>query len=185
MLILWAGPKHSGKTTSAARLAQAAGEHGFAVAGLLAYSVYRNGQLFGFDACDLRTGARAPLAVRGTHGGQIGPFHFIEEGVTLGSAALGRAATDGADLVIVDEFGPLELASQGWRGAVDSLVSAGQTRLLLVVREEVARTVQQLYADVPSRQLAATAPESVHEVIHMLGDHRVKRGIRWSGLTAC
>ena len=168
MLILWAGPKHSGKTTSAARVAQVAGDHGFAVAGLLAHSVYRDGQLFGFDACDLRTGARAPLAVRKAHGGEIGPFHFLEEGVTLGSAALGRAATDGADLVIVDEFGPLELASQGWRRAVDSLVSAGQAPLLLVVREELAGTVQQLYAEVPSRQLSAIAPESVHEVIRLL-----------------
>ena len=96
----------------------------------------------------------------------------------LGSAALGRAATDGADLVIVDEFGPLELASQGWRGAVDSLVSIGQTLLLLVVREELADTVQQLYAGVPSSQLTATAPESVGEVIRMLRDHQVKRGIR-------
>ena len=96
----------------------------------------------------------------------------------LGSAALGRAATDGADLVIDDEFGPLELASQGWRGAVDALVSAGQTSLLLVVREELADTVQQLYADVPSRQLAATAPESVCEVIGILQDHPAKRGIR-------
>jgi len=168
MLILWAGPKHSGKTTSAARLAQAAGEHGFAVTGLLAPSVYRNGKLFGFDACDLRTGARAALAVRATHGGQVGSFHFMEEGVRLGGAALGRAATDGADLVIVDEFGPLELASQGWRGAIDSLVSAGQAPLLLVVREELAGTVRQLYADVPCRQLNAIAPESVHEVIRLL-----------------
>jgi nucleoside-triphosphatase THEP1 len=185
MLILWTGPKHSGKTTSAAGLAQAAGEHGFAVAGLLAYAVYRDGQLFGFDACDLRTGARAPLAVRKMHGGQIGPFHFLAEGVTLGSAALGQAATHGADLVIVDEFGPLELASQGWRPAVDSLISAGPIRLLLVVREELAAAVQQLYADVPSRQLAAAAPESVHEVIRMLADHHVKREMRWSDLTAC
>lgn len=177
MLILWAGPKHSGKTTSAAGLAQVAGERGFAVTGLLAYSVYRDGQLFGFDACDLRTGARASLAVRGTPGGQIGPFHFLEEGVTLGRAALGRAATDGADLVIVDEFGPLELASQGWRGAVDALIRADQAPLLLVVREELADTVQQLYADVSSSQLAATAPESVGEVIRMLRDHQAKRGI--------
>jgi len=176
MLILWVGPKHSGKTTSAARLVQAAGKHGFIVAGLLAYSVYRDGQLSGFDACDLCTGARAPLAVRRTHGGQIGSFHFLEEGVTLGRAALSSAATDGANLVIVDEFGPLELASQGWRGAVDSLVSASRSRLLLVVREELADAVQQLYADTPSRQLAATAPESVGEVIGILGVTRSGEG---------
>ncbi len=168
MLILWAGPKHSGKTTSAARVARAARERGFTVAGLLAYSVYRQGQLSGFDAFDLRAETRAPLAVRGTHGGQVGKFHFIDEGMTLGTGALDPAATEGADLVIIDEFGPLELASQGWRGAVDSLVDAGRMPILLVVREELAGTVRQLYANVPRRQLSATAPESVHEVIRLL-----------------
>jgi len=169
MLILWAGPKHSGKTTSAARVARAAREHGFTVAGLLAYSVYHQGQLSGFDAFDLRTEIRASLAVRDTHGGQVGKFRFLGEGVTLGAAALSPAATQGVDLVIVDEFGPLELASQGWRGAVDALVDAGRMPILLVVREELAETVQQLYADIPSRQLSAAAPESVHEVIRVLG----------------
>jgi len=171
MLILWAGPKHSGKTTSADRVARAARERGFTVAGLLAYSIYRQGQLCGFDAFDLRAGTRAPLAVRGDHGGQVGPFHFIEEGMTLGARALGRPGTEGADLVVVDEFGPLELASKGWRGAVDSLVDAGRTPILLVVREELAGTVQQLYAGIPSRQLRASAPESVPEVIRLLENH--------------
>jgi len=178
MVILWVGPKHSGKTTSAAGLARAAVEHGFSVAGLLAYSVYRNGRLAGFDACDLRTGARAPLAVRGTHGGQIGSFRFMEEGVILGNGALGHAATDGADLVIVDEFGPLELASRGWREAVDSLACGGQMLLLLVVREELADAVQGLYAEISCRQVTAGAPESADEILRLLGDRWGKRGIR-------
>ncbi len=86
----------------------------------------------------------------------------------LGRRALDVAATEGADVVIVDEFGPLELASRGWRGAVDSLVHAGPRALILVVRSELADAVREIYAAVPIRLLDATAPESVQEVIRSL-----------------
>ncbi len=170
MLFLWTGPKHSGKSTAAAKLAHAARQHGFRVAGLLAPSVYRDGHLIGFEAQNLRTGARSPLAVRRDEPGDAGSFHFLEEGLTLGSRALDPAATDGADLVIVDEFGPLELAGRGWRSAVDSLIHAGRTPLVLVVRRELAETVRDVYADVPGRLVDATAPESVGEVLCSLRD---------------
>ena len=173
-MLLWAGPKHAGKTTRAAELARTAKQYGFCIAGLLAPSVYREGHLVRFDALDLRSGARSPLAVRGDDPGDVGPFHFVEEGLRLGSHALDVAVTQGADLVIVDEFGPLELASRGWRRAVDSLVHAGRTPLLIVVRQELADAVQEAYSDVPSRVVNATAPESVHEVICWLRGGRTE-----------
>ena len=138
MLFLWTGPKHCGKTTAAAKLAGTVRQRGFRVAGLLAPSIYRDGRLIGFDALDLRSGVRSPLAVRRDEPGEVGPFHFLEEGLRLGSQALDVAAADGADLVMVDEFGPLELAGRGWRAAVDALVHAGRTLLVVVVRQELA-----------------------------------------------
>jgi nucleoside-triphosphatase THEP1 len=138
------------------------------VAGLLAPSVYRDGRLVGFDALDLLKEARSPLAVRRENPGDIGLFHFLEEGRQLGGHALAPAATEGADLVIVDEFGPLELAGQGWRSAVDSLVHAGKGPVVLVVRQELTRAVQQVYADTPSRILDAADPQSIQEVIQLL-----------------
>jgi nucleoside-triphosphatase THEP1 len=176
-MLLWAGPKHAGKTTRAAELARTAQQYGFRVAGLLAPSIYRDGHLVGFDALDMRNEARSPLAVRRDDPGDIGRFHFLQEGLSLGRRALDVAATEGADLVIVDEFGRLELASRGWRSAVDSLVHAGKRPLLVVVRREWAGAVQEIYADVPSRVLDATAPESVHEVISLLKDNRAAREI--------
>ena len=176
MLFLWTGPKHSGKTTGAAQLARQARQEGFRVAGLLAPSIYREGHLVGFDALDLQSGARCLLAVRRDDPGGIGPFHFMEAGLRLGHQALDAAATDGADLVIVDEFGPLELAARGWRGAVDALVRTGRTPLLLVVRQELAGAVQEAYASVPCKVLDAAAPESVPEVIRLLADGRTGGG---------
>ncbi len=173
-IILWAGPKHSGKTTSAARLVQAARDGGFVVAGCLAPSAYADDVLLGFDLVNLRSGARAPLARRDIEHRQDRSFHFLPDGLSLGEEALGPPATKDADLIIVDEYGPWELKSQLWRCATDRLMTSTDAVLLLVVREELAGEVLQLYAGPATRKLAALAPESVEEVLTLLGSRRME-----------
>ncbi len=171
-LILWVGPKHSGKTTSATRLAQTARADGFVVAGCLAPSMYVNGLLIGFDIINLRSNERAILARRETGPGAKRGFRFTAEGLALGNEALGQVATRDADLIVVDEYGPLELAFQGWRAATDRLMTSTGAVLLLVVREELADEVQQLYQATVTRRLAATPPESIDEVLATLRSNR-------------
>jgi len=167
-LVLWVGEKHRGKTTSAANLAEVVRDEGFNVAGLLAPSLYRRGGLAGFDALDLQSKIRVPLARRKTNGSKEEQFTFIAEGLKLGNAALSAEATKSADLMIVDEFGPLELNGDGWRKNVDSLLASSNAVILLVIRCELADQVQQLYKHIPNRKLAATEPNSIDEVIKML-----------------
>ena len=171
-LVLWTGEKHSGKTTGVAKLVETARGEGFNIAGLLAPSLYRDGELFGFDAVDLQNETRAPLAKRNTDAGKTGRFTFLPEGLKLGNAALSVTAAKSADLVIVDEFGPMELDGRGWRENVDSLLASSSAMILLVVRQELAERVRRVYTDFPCRNLAATEPESIDEVIRMLGDCR-------------
>jgi len=172
MLILWTGPKHCGKTTSATKLAQFARDKGFNVAGILAPSLYLNGELCGFDVLDLQNQTRAPLARRKISQSKAGPFTFIVDGLKLGNTVLSEETTKSADLVIVDEFGPLELNNQGWRKSVDSLLISSNAVVLLVVRRELANTVRQLYANLPCRELAAIEKNSIDEVITMLKNRR-------------
>jgi len=171
-LILWVGPKHSGKTTGAARLVEKARAEGFVVAGCLALSVHENDQLVGFDLINLRSGARTALARRETGPRGDSRFHFLATGLTLGNEALDPTATTDADLIIVDEFGPLELAQGGWRAAADRLMLSTKAVLLLVVREEVAAEVERLYRAVTIRRLVATRPESIDEVLVTLRNKR-------------
>jgi len=167
-LILWTGARHCGKTTSAAELVQKVRDEGFKVCGLLSPCVYRDGELVGFDVLDLRTNHRAPLARCKTSNGKAGPFNFITEGLKLGNSALTEETTKSADLVIVDEFGKLELEGQGWRKNVDSLLASSDALILLVVRRELVDAVRQLYADFFQRELAATKQDSIDEVVNML-----------------
>jgi nucleoside-triphosphatase THEP1 len=171
-IVLWVGPKHSGKTTAAGRLVLAARAGGFAVAGCLAPSVYENGLLLGFDIVNLRSDERAPLARRRARPGESRSFHFLPHGLALGREALGPAATGGASLIIVDEYGPRELAFLGWRDATDRLMTSTDALLLLVVREELADDVQELYGTAGTRRLVAARPESIHETLGMLVNPR-------------
>ncbi len=171
-LILWVGEKHSGKTTSAANFARTARDEGFNVAGLLAPSLYCNGRLIGFDALDLGNEKRTPLARRQTNPGESGRFALATDGLKFGNAALSAEATKSADLIIVDEFGPLELNGQGWRKNVDSLLASSDAVILLVVRRELAGEVRRLYAHTPCRELAATEPGSIDDGLTVLRDRR-------------
>jgi len=171
-LVLWTGKKHSGKTTAAAKLAQTARAEGFVVAGLLAPSTHCNGRLIGYDILDLRNKSRASLAQRKTDGSKTEGFIFIADGLKLGRNALSPAAAESADIIIIDEFGPLELRGDGWRRNVDSLLALSNALILLVVRRELAHRVQELYAGVPSRILLAIEPESIDKVITCLTNRR-------------
>ncbi len=172
MLILWTGPKHSGKTSAALRLVEAARAQGWAVAGCLAPSVYENDWLIGFDIVNLRNGGRATLARRRVVQGQEKGFEFLAAGWALGEEALGPAAVQDADLIIVDEYGPLELASQGWRAVTDRLMTTTEATLLLVVREELVEKVRQLYGGIPAHRVVATEPRSVDKILALLANRR-------------
>jgi nucleoside-triphosphatase THEP1 len=171
-LVLWTGKKHSGKTTAAAKLARTARAEGFTVVGLLAPSTYHNGRLIGYDILDLRNKTQASLAQCKTNGSKTERFTFIADGLKLGKDALRPAATESADIIIVDEFGPLELRGDGWRRDVDSLLALSDALILLVVRRELADRVQELYTGTPSQVLPAIEPESIDKIITSLKNRR-------------
>ena len=173
-LVLWVGPKHSGKTTSVARLAQKAKKEGFNVAGVLAPSVYVGENLAGFEVADLRTDNKVSLATRKIDQNQQGGFNLTRTGLEFGKNALSIEAIKAVELVIVDEFGPLELEGKGWRENVDLLFSAVDALMLLVVRDQIADRVQDLYKDMLCLQLDAAEPRSVTKVIELLNLNRSK-----------
>ena len=176
-LILWTGPRHSGKTTSAAGLAQKAETEGFHVAGLLAPSIYKNNRLTGFEALDIKTGKRSPLAdIKSTSGpAKTEQFTFSKAGLEFGSNALNISSVKSVELIIVDEFGPMELAGNGWRKNVESILTDTNALLVLVVRDRLTDQIINLYRNIPHTQLDAAKPDSIKKVIKILHDLRMKK----------
>ena len=171
-LILWTGPRHSGKTTSAADLAKKVKNKGFSVSGLLAPSIYTNGQLTGFDAVNISSGERIQLSQRkqATESNSVGEFTFSKEGLKFGSNALDSTSARSADLIIIDEFGPLELTGGGWRKNTDSILSDTKALLVLVVRDEIINKVKKLYETSNCIQLEAVKEDSIRKIVEILNN---------------
>ena len=171
ILILWTGPKHSGKTTRALDLVNSAIEEGFRITGLLALSIYNDGILNGFYAYDLASTIKKPLAKRNNVQGKSG-FTFISEGLKIGVKALSENSLKNTDLIILDEYGPFELSGRIWRKSVDSILSSGNIATLLVVREELVKDVIELYSHIPHEIIEANQPDSIGKVLNILKHRR-------------
>lgn len=118
MKILLTGPPGCGKTTVAEQLVDRFRQQGVTVGGFVTAEIRDDGQRVGFR---LRTadGDEATLA----HVDYPGPPNVGRYGVDLEALErLGLPALDQpADVLVVDELGPMELASQAFTDAVRRL----------------------------------------------------------------
>ncbi len=139
-----AGDTGSGKTTRAHEAVEQLRARGLRVGGILAPGRLASGRRTGFDIINLATGETANLARESA--GSAGPhaqwsrFAFSQEGLALGLKALGPDAS-GADVVLVDEVGPFELAGGGWSRALDDLARGYRGPVVLVVRSSIVDAV--------------------------------------------
>ncbi len=128
--------KHGGGKSELVRgMAGALGTAGKKPGGIMAEGFWEGKTRAGFDLVDLSSGSRFPLCRRGPGGGvRAGEFHFFDEGLAAGLAALSGSAVSGADAVFVDEIGFLELEGKGWAGPLRELLT-GARPVVLVVRD--------------------------------------------------
>jgi len=172
-IVLWVGPKHSGKTSAASDMVERLRTGGYAVGGILAPSLYRGDRLVGFDVIDLFSDRRAPLLRLGRPA-DVGSFAFREAGLRLGRSALAASNRRPPELIVIDEFGPLELTGRGWRDAVDRLIGTGDSLLLLIVREDLCAAVCDLYGSISVRMLPALESDSTASIERLLSDRRTR-----------
>jgi nucleoside-triphosphatase THEP1 len=142
--VILRGSTGSGKTTLAREVVAHLREGGQAVAGILAPGLWEDGRRTGFDLINLATGESTALAretadVEGPHA-RWSRFAFSPGGLALGQRALGPDA-HGADVVVVDEVGPFELAGGGWARSLDDLARDFHGSLLLVARGTIVEAV--------------------------------------------
>jgi nucleoside-triphosphatase THEP1 len=140
-VILLIGAVGAGKTTALMNLTRQWRASGRDVRGILAHRVMEEERLIGYDLEVIGEGKRASLARRGGTGlEKIGPFAFSKAGLALGRRALRESAA--AQVVIVDEIGPLELKEGGWAREVVELLRESGAALVLVVREDLSDEVR-------------------------------------------
>lgn len=160
MRILVTGESGCGKTSFCRRMIDSARRDGLKVGGVLAPAVHYGGNRVGADAVDLATEESVPIAR------SIAPVPWDRrarnttirrEGLDLARAALERAVRQPFDLIVIDEFGPLELAGGGICQEAVEAWNSGRD-VLLVARSQIAEEAVDALGRPPDVRIMPEAP---------------------------
>ncbi|MFQ5814527.1 MAG: nucleoside-triphosphatase, partial [Anaerolineae bacterium] len=149
-----------GKTTVCRRVVELARGLGYDPAGVLAPALLdEDGFPLAYHALMVSDGQQRLLArANGDLGGpRTGRYSFDADVFSWMIARLRGAISQGCDLLIVDEIGPLELEQgRGLAPILSDLSAEGLPPLLLVVRAELAGRLQKRLPDIPFRTFTVT-----------------------------
>ncbi len=134
--IIITGDKGSGKTTLISQTADILALNGVLTAGVLQPAIAENQVRIGYAVKDLGTGEKTWLCRRDDNLSTDAPgrFQFVDQGLTLGEAALCPERVDEAAVLMVDEIGPYELQGEGWDQVLQKLLPGFDKPAILVVR---------------------------------------------------
>ena len=179
MNVLLTGQRQVGKTTVCMRVAELARGLGYDPAGVLTPAVLDKG---GFPAArhammvadgQQRLLARANCELGGP---RTGRYSFDANVFSWVIARLQEAMSQGCDLLIIDEIGPLELEQGiGLASFLTDLSDGGLPPLLLVVRPELVGQMQKRLPTVPFRTFTVTQENRQtlpHDIVkELFADH--------------
>lgn len=158
-LLLITGSSGTGKTSWCLTMAGYAGTLGVDVSGLVSPPVYVDDHKVGINLLDLKSGTQRPLAVR-RHEAASSPLteDWQFDDLTLGWGNAILENLDYCQLLILDEFGPLEFQrGLGFMAGIE-LVSARHYQLAcIVIRPSLLDQAQSFW---PWGQIHRLPPES-------------------------
>ena len=134
MIFILTGPVHSGKTTLLKEVVRELKEKKYRVDGFLSETVGKKKQAIGYNLFDLREERSIPFIRRtGEKDWQkIGSYFFIPQSLAEAEKIILRGKE--ADILVVDEVGPLELSGKGFWPALKQVVFHPLENFLLVMR---------------------------------------------------
>lgn len=158
MLWLLTGPVNSGKSRYVKVLIELLrADFSIKIGGIINHGLFRAGSKIGYQCEDLLTGRRNEFAKKLKENTlyytssllqngdvKLGSWVILKEGLLFAIQALEQAFLQKAELIIVDEFGILELDGEGFRTIVDRLIKT-RLNLLIVVREDLLKEVTEIY----------------------------------------
>jgi len=132
-LLFITGAPGIGKTTVLLRTVEALKNRGFRVGGMLSREVREGGTRVGFEIVDFETEKRGWLAhVNQPVGPQVSKYRVnLRDLDTIGAASI-RNAIAQAQIVIVDEIGPMELFSSAFKEAVVRAINSDKPMLGII-----------------------------------------------------
>jgi sulfur-carrier protein len=172
MIYILSGAVGSGKTTWLKNYVSSS-KFSMPVDGFLSQRVLRDGGTNGYDLFDLKDGSIRPFFRRGEKPGRqnVGAYHAVPDGLSHAEAIIGRSRP--ADLVIVDEVGPLDLAGEGLWPALKTVVFDPRRKFLLVIRESLLLEFLNIFAPLPVKIFSEINRESLSEAVSAMNTMKV------------
>ncbi|WP_297507599.1 NTPase [Thermococcus sp.] len=137
------GPAGVGKTTLVERVAKEVDRWGYIVGGMITREVRRGGRRVGFKITAIDTGEEGTLAsIRGTShlpGTPFGKYVVHVDEIERVAVPAIRRAIDEADLIVIDEIGPMEYKSDEFIRVVGDVLKSEKPLLAVVHRHFVDR----------------------------------------------
>ncbi len=165
MIFILSAPVHSGKTTWLSQVVTELKKHNRLCKGILSYAVFDDDKRIGYDIENIETGKRQPFIRRvGYDVGfddvdvYLGEYHFRSVVIEEVNRMLKEAVN--ADVVIIDEIGPLELQGRGFFPAISFFMSHQPLCLVMVVRDTIVSDVISRFG-IDEYQLVAPGQEGV------------------------
>ncbi|NIM90903.1 MAG: DUF2478 domain-containing protein [Candidatus Aminicenantes bacterium] len=139
MIFVLTGPVDSGKTTFLKKVIGKLEKQKVKMDGFLSEAIVKGQEKIGYDLVDLRDGRSVPFIRKsGLQSWQrIGPYFFIPESLSWAKKIILRSRE--ADILVVDEIGPLELSGQGLWDALEHVIFQRLQKYLFVLRREILK----------------------------------------------
>jgi len=146
MIFILSAPIHSGKTTWLSKVVTELKKQNRVCKGILTYAVFDGDRRIGYDIENIETGERKEFIRRIGYGVAfddsdvyLRDYHFSAVVIEEINQILKNAV--GADVVVIDEIGPLELRGKGFFPAISYLMSHQPPSLIMVVRDTIVSDV--------------------------------------------
>ncbi len=147
-VIIISGNTRSGKTTFLKQLLIHIKQlkPDYKTGGIIAHGIDKNGERFGFEIENVKTGEKQLLCSRNPveNAVKTGRFYFLKEGFKFGQQAIISNLND-LDLLVIDEIGYLELKGEGWFDAIEQAMQQENLNMIFVVRRRILEQILQLW----------------------------------------
>jgi len=124
-LLFLTGRPGVGKTSILLKVAELLRAKGYKIGGMVSQEFRKRGVRMGFEIIDLATGKKGWLAhINQTVGPHVGKYRVnLSDLNNIGVSCINKAV-DEADIIIVDEIGPMELFSTDFKNVVIGVINS-------------------------------------------------------------
>jgi iron complex transport system ATP-binding protein len=163
------GKINQGKTSMTREIVSELKKKGLTVNGFLTFGNTNDSQRNAYFIRDINTGREDDLCSTQIDDQKTnyGRFYFEEKGIRAGCKIIDQSHTTPADLLVIDELGPMEINNQGWAPAIEEVVKRNSTAQFWVVREKLVKPMMRKWnvGDIIVFELGEDSAEQIADTI--------------------